>query len=67
MEREGSKEYSVSFLDKGKIFVTRNWTLFSSRQSTWLVLDQPRHPRFLYSIVKESKSLKGNFVFIKVS
>ena len=46
-----------------KTEMERNLTLFSSQQRTWLVLDHPRHLRFLYSIVKESKLLKEKFIF----
>ena len=45
-----------------KTQMERNLTLFSSWQSTWLVLDHPRHPCFLYSKVKESKFLKEKFL-----
>lgn len=52
---------SFLFKEKRKLFIMRKSTLFSSWQSTWLVSDQPTCPCFLYSIVKESKFLEGNF------
>ena len=77
MEREGSKECSVSFLWTNESFSlwnchSRNSTLFSSRWSAWLVLNHPRQRSFgrnvryiLYSMVNESTFLKGKFCIYK--
>ena len=75
MERESSKEYSVSFLNERfslRNCPSKNSTLFSLRRRAWFVLHQTRHQSFwrnfayiLYSIVEDSTFLKGNFCIYK--
>ena len=77
MERESSKECSVSFLWTNESFslwhcLSRNSTYFSTDRSAWLVLNQQGSEvsadtwgtfRTLWS--KKSKFLKGNFCIYK--
>ena len=66
------------FVDKRELFAMKlcfeefNLVFFAADQSAWLVLNQPtqrgfwRNVRyFLYSMVKESTSFKGNFCIYK--
>ena len=72
MDRESSMECSVSFLWTDESFSLWNCLSKNSTTDLWLVLKQPRQRGFgrnlryiLYSKVKESTFLKGNFCFYK--
>ena len=80
MERESSKECSVSFLWTNENFLlwnclSRNSTLFSSRRSVWLVFNKPRQrgqfseeTSGTFCTLWSRKVFKREFfVFIKVS
>ena len=80
-KRKFKRMLSLLFVDKRELFAMKlsfeefNLVFFTVDQSAWLVLNQTKAARFLkklevhsvYSMVKESTFLKGNFVFIKVS
>ena len=72
MDRESSMECSVSFLWTNESFSLWNCLSKNSTTDLWLVLKQPRQRGFgrnlryiLYSKVKESTFLKGNFYIHK--
>ena len=72
MGRESSVECSVSFLWTNESFSLWNCLSKNSTTDLWLVLKQPRQRGFgrnlryiLYSKVKESTFLKGNFCIYK--
>ena len=72
MDRESSMECSVSFLWTDESFSLWNCLSKNSTTDLWLVLKQPRQRGFgrnlryiLYSKVKESTFLKGNFCIYK--
>ena len=72
MDRESSMECSVSFLWTNESFSLWNCLSKNSTTDLWLVFKQPRQRGFgrnlryiLYSMVKESTFLKGNFCSYK--
>ena len=77
-KKKFKKMLSFLFVDKRQLFAMKlcfeefNFVFFAADQSAWLVLNQPRQRGFwrnvryfLYSMVKESTSFKGNFCIYK--